>query len=134
MAALLPEARLCDDLGAIDRSDVEQLQICDTRRLVLEAGERGELPESWEVTSDSIAAHLAEKLSADELVLLKSMLPERAAAPRELAAAEIVDEFFPRAAERFWAAVNGRVRLVNLRDAQLAEMTLVSRPAARLPR
>lgn len=68
-----------------------------------------DLPRDWTVTSDSIAAWLAELLEADELVLLKSA-SRPAGGFKELAAAGYVDDFFPQAAERLNA-----VRFVNLR-------------------
>jgi len=68
------------------------------------------LPETWQVTSDSIAARLAATLRADELVLLKSSLPD-CATLEELAAVGYVDGFFP------YAAVTRPLRFVNLRAA-----------------
>lgn len=57
------------------------------------------LPHDWTVTTDSIAARLAEHTSADELVLWKStMPPEGATDPRAWREADYVDEFFPVAA------------------------------------
>jgi aspartokinase-like uncharacterized kinase len=55
------------------------------------------LPIGWHVTSDAIAARIAELLPADELVLLKSALPS--AVSHEQAALDgYVDAHFPRAA------------------------------------
>lgn len=54
------------------------------------------LPETWDVTSDAIAARLAIVLGADELVLLKSVLPAPAADIGQLAASGYVDRFFPQ--------------------------------------
>jgi aspartokinase-like uncharacterized kinase len=70
------------------------------------------LPESWEVTSDSIAARVAELCDADELVLLKSAQPPQGSL-EELAAAGYVDRFFPQAAAKL-----RRVRFVDLRADQ----------------
>jgi len=67
------------------------------------------LPHDWSVTSDSIAARLAAVVGAQELVLLKSSDPP-VASLAELAAADIVDSYFPVAA----AGLPG-VRIVNLR-------------------
>ncbi len=64
------------------------------------------LPHSWNVTSDSIAARIAQVLSASELVLLKSADPPGDAAPRP----PYVDEHFTTAAQGL-----NRVRFVNLR-------------------
>ena len=51
------------------------------------------LPASWEVTSDSIAAWLAEGLGAGELVLLKSSEPTLPT-PSEWATSGYVDAYF----------------------------------------
>ena len=55
---------------------------------------------SWDVTSDSLAAWLALRLGADELVLVKSCTVPAGAPPAELAAAGIVDRAFPAYAEQ----------------------------------
>lgn len=70
------------------------------------------LPPSWDVTSDSIAARLAVALRAEELVLLKSVLPEEVESQgiAALAANGAVDEMLPRL-----FAELPPVRMVNLR-------------------
>ena len=70
----------------------------------------GALPHSWNVTSDSVAARLAEILDAD-LVLLKSMAPPSNSI-RDWASAGYVDPFFPTIIER--AKLN--VQAVNLKS------------------
>lgn len=67
------------------------------------------LPHDWTVTSDSIAARLAELLPADELVLLKSADAPTSSLP-ELVKAGYVDHHFPTAS----AAIH-ELRFVNLR-------------------
>jgi 5-(aminomethyl)-3-furanmethanol phosphate kinase len=67
------------------------------------------LPESWDVTSDSIAARLAICTGADELVLLKSAEPPSRNL-QELADCGYVDKFLPKLAGELppWRCVNLR--------------------------
>jgi aspartokinase-like uncharacterized kinase len=56
-----------------------------------------DIPASWEVTSDSLAAWLAGKLNAARLVLLKQVeLPPNVVSATELAGTGVVDPAFPR--------------------------------------
>lgn len=73
------------------------------------------LPCSWEVTSDSIAARIAQALRADELVLLKSSDCQNANDFETLAETGFVDRFFPIATQGVKA-----VRFVNLRGDSVA--------------
>ena len=63
------------------------------------------LPQTWEATSDSVAARLAEALGAGELVLLKSSDPPATG----LAGTDYVDAHFATAAKNI-----PNVRFVNL--------------------
>jgi aspartokinase-like uncharacterized kinase len=76
------------------------------------------LPESWDVTSDSIAARLALDLEADELILLKSADPPPGATMQNLADVGYVDRFFPQVIK------NRSVRLVNLRNLAASEVVI----------
>lgn len=75
------------------------------------------IPHSWSVTSDSLAARLAEVLAANELVLLKSASGTSHGSPNAASEAGFVDAHFPRASERL-----PFVRCVNLRDPSFEEV------------
>lgn len=115
-ARLLPEATLLRSLPALREClqtssswlavfEVEDfLRHCEPRPSGLP------LPHTWDVTSDSIAARLAEAIGAAELVLLKSAPPPAGGLLSDWAEAGYVDRFFPQAA----AGVRS-VRAVSLR-------------------
>ena len=117
LAAMLPEAELTDSFsrlrGRLAEEDYALLCVFDCERFLRDVEPRlpGEpLPHNWQVTSDSIAARIAETLAADELVLLKSADPTGDQSPRTLAEADYVDEYFPEIAGRLHS-----IRYVNLR-------------------
>ena len=80
------------------------------------------VPHRWQFTSDSIAAHTAQRLNAPRLVLLKSTLPGKgeAVAVSEAVRLGVVDPCLPEAARGL-----GCVELVNLRDDALPHCRLV---------
>ena len=71
-----------------------------------------ELPHSWAVTTDSIAARAAETYGASKLVLLKSVDRPAGMTWAVAARAGLVDEYFPVAAERLTCPVD----VVNFRS------------------
>ena len=92
-----------------------------------------DLPPSWDVTSDSLAAWLARRLAAERLVLVKSCpLPEGKMDMAELSRKGIVDVAFPG----FIHAATFEVWLVNREDyarvtAQLNQRTPAGAKAGR---
>lgn len=115
LAAILPTAARTDQWDELNGELTNQrLIVFDPVRFLqtIEPKHRDPLPRNWTATTDSIAARIADLMSADELVLLKS-----ASAPanhdfEQLAKSGYVDEAFPH----FGAKPPG-VRFVNLRDA-----------------
>jgi hypothetical protein len=83
------------------------------------------LPASWDDTSDSIAARLAQVLEAADHVLLNSALPPQPKSLQKKDETRFVDAFFPIAAGCLRV-----VRLVNLRDPNFAE-TIALRESSR---
>jgi aspartokinase-like uncharacterized kinase len=64
-------------------------------------GGHPEVPESWDVTSDSLALWLATGLGAATCLLVKSADPAPGSGPAELARIGLVDAAFPGFAARF---------------------------------
>jgi 5-(aminomethyl)-3-furanmethanol phosphate kinase len=118
MLAILPEAERLESAVDFQRWPA-RLRILDPWRFLCEDESRlaaPRLPQSWDVTSDSIAARVAELIKVDELVLLKSALPAHPTFV-QMSQAGYVDGFFPQAASQI-----ERIRLVNLRDASCLDV------------
>jgi len=109
-----PTARKLAGLDLLPPSDgTSETWLLDPRPFMEhDARQRNALPESWDVSSDSIAARVAHRAEADELVLLKSRLPRDL---RRLG--RYVDPYFTTAAKALSA-----VRFVNLRDARFSDV------------
>lgn len=130
VARLLPESVLVkciDDLVGISNAD--RLIVLETERWLRDEELRSHcpLPHTWDVTSDSIAARLAERISAEELVLLKSSLPAEPATLTAVAQSGLVDRHFPVA-----SAGLRPPRVVSLRDRRFPEVRLQTGRGARL--
>jgi aspartokinase-like uncharacterized kinase len=118
-AKLLPEAEWTDDWQSVVAfADAERGQaplIFDVSRFLktVEPKLGGEtLPQSWDVTSDSIAARIAQLIEVRELVLLKTCRPPSENTTLDSAAdSQYVDRAFPR-----FAASLPCVSFVNLRE------------------
>lgn len=113
----LPETMLCEDLmelqAYIEAAAAPTVTLFDPAPFLRQVDcciSAEPLPHNWTVTTDSIAARVAQVLGADELVLLKST--ERPPADSELSSGEkpYVDQYFPLLAHKI-----AKVRFVNLR-------------------
>jgi aspartokinase-like uncharacterized kinase len=119
VAQLLPEATLVNSLEQLRTTEPDGPQVFDAERFLRqEHGSPDALPESWEVTSDSIAARVAKVLQARELVLLKSSLPAGPASRESLARLGYVDRYFPRASRGLI------VRAIDLRNPDFPQAIL----------
>jgi aspartokinase-like uncharacterized kinase len=74
---------------------------------------RGDLPRTWDVTSDSLAARLAREQKATRLYLLKSCPIPRFQTWEELAAQGIIDNWFPNEARELSGT---EIVVLNFRD------------------
>jgi len=74
-------------------------------------GRPGCLPHRWDVTSDSLAARVAEVMEARELILLKSVTIPPDMAWAEASRRDFVDGYFPTMVAR-----GVKARAVNLRE------------------
>ena len=119
LAALLPEAQLLVSIAEW-RSRPATLSILDPWVFLREEERRfpgPTLPESWQATSDSIAARIALCVDAAELVLLKSKLPQHKATLSGAAAAGFVAPLLPQFGSGLPA-----IRSVNLRSDEFLEI------------
>lgn len=118
---IVRHARMTQDERALDHHrSLNVIDVNDYLETPLAEGRAHlTLPHTWAVTSDSIAAHIAETLCANELVLLKSASLPRSCATEVAAEQQYVDAFFPQA-----AAKASKIRVVNLRDEHFAEWIL----------
>ncbi len=98
MAALEPRLKCADTLIGIERAWRRRL-IPVWMPMKLCAGDR-RIPRNWTITSDGLAARLAERLGDVELVLLKSCPVRSDAAARTLARQGVVDPVFPAIVQR----------------------------------
>jgi aspartokinase-like uncharacterized kinase len=115
------EPRLVQSLEPWAEAAPARARVWNPRRL--RAG-HPDIPETWDVTSDSLALWLARRLRAPRLLLVKSApLPPEPADPVRLAAAGILDPAFPRLAAGYRGTIFclGRSDAGRLRDALAAD-------------
>lgn len=136
LAGLLPEARWpCGLESGPLHPPRAGLALLDPEAFLLQADHApglAPLLETWDVTSDSIAARAAVRLHADELVLLKSasaasLVPDADTLPPPELAARLVEAGY---VDRYFAdAMLGlpQVRYVNLRQHHFAGASVLDR-------
>jgi hypothetical protein len=116
----LPDAQLVyDDDACRDAWAAGKLAVVDPMTWV------ADVPHRWTFTSDSIAAHVATRLKACHLTLLKSTLPKGDCGVACAAGLGIVDEDFEMASRDV-----PHIELVNLRAQPLAEGESPWRPTS----
>lgn len=132
LAALSPDLVVVRDLGALaPMARSARVPVWDPALL---RGGHADIPETWSVTSDSLALWLARRLRARRLVLVKSVDAPPGADAAALAALGIVDEAFPSFAAGFAGAIEIRGPADGLSDlAGTAFATMAKMPDPVLP-
>jgi len=124
---LLPESREVSSLTVAESiwSDGNPPLLLDVESCLRDAEtqDRSRLPHCWDVTSDSIAAWVAARWYADELVLLKSASLPSEMTLDEATRLELVDQFFPRLAHE-----TPRISWCNLRESSAQVVSWLVRP------
>jgi aspartokinase-like uncharacterized kinase len=113
LAKLLPGSMVVDRIDMLEAARESGTTPILAPRNVLDHIERcgtEPLPANWEVTSDAIAARIAEHLQARTLVLIKSMSAPVGTTRQTAAEMGLVDPILPRAARSI-----PHVEVVNLR-------------------
>ncbi len=64
------------------------------------AGQDHDIPQDWTITSDGLAARLAQYLNVGHVVLVKPAAPSAVVSAADLASAGVVDQWFAENAER----------------------------------
>lgn len=95
---LKPEFAIAETVAEVhDRLNLRQTAIWSPDIAELD---RAGIEASWDITSDSLAAWLANKISATELILIKSAVIDNSLSLRQLAEQQIVDQAFCSFAEQ----------------------------------
>ncbi len=124
---LLPESREVASRAAAESlwSEANRPLLLDVEACLREADvrDRSPLPHCWDVTSDAIAARIAARWDADELVLLKSTALPAEPTRDEAIRLELVDPFF-------WQLIDEtpRVSWCNLREDETNIISWLSPP------
>jgi hypothetical protein len=116
VASWLPGARVVNQLAALPNDCAAAVVIFDPADWMRK---HSRLEQSWHVTSDAISGELASQTNADELVLLKSCLPDPAADLPQLARVGFVDSALVQIGERL-----KQIRVVDLRAAGFPEQRI----------
>lgn len=113
LGRLIPGARFIDRLEEFGHALPADYSILVPSRILdaMEENDPDPLPCCWDVTSDSIAAWLADRLEVRSLVLLKSASIAEGSTREDAARIGLVDPFFPVVSRGV-----DRVEYVNLRD------------------
>ena len=109
MADLAPRLQPIENLGEIEvalKSD--RIPVWMPLKV---ASQDHDIPADWTITSDGLAARLAQYLNVGHVVLVKPAAPPAAASLADLASAGIVDPWFAKIAERsglMWTIVSAK--------------------------
>ena len=114
LAAIVPALVVADRIESLETVWAESRVPILAPRIFLDevdARSADPIPHTWEATSDSIAARVADSLDSPELVLVKSAPLPHGVDRQGAAQFGLVDPLFPRSARRLV-----RVTYLNLRD------------------